>query len=192
MPIGDSDKLKVGEWVLAVGNPFNLSSTVTAGIISAKARSLGANDIESFIQTDAAINAGNSGGALVNVKGELIGINAMLYSQTGSYSGYGFAIPTTIMNKIVADLKTYGTVQRAVLGIEGADVNKYVDQQKENGKEIDLGTMEGIYVSKVSEDGAGFEAGIEEGDVITAVDGKRLRRWLSCRSILQISVRVKR
>lgn len=131
MPIGDSDKLKVGEWVLAVGNPFNLSSTVTAGIISAKARSLGANDIESFIQTDAAINAGNSGGALVNVKGELIGINAMLYSQTGSYSGYGFAIPTTIMNKIVADLKTYGTVQRAVLGIEGADVNKYVDQQKE-------------------------------------------------------------
>lgn len=116
----------------------------------------------------------------------------MLYSQTGSYSGYGFAIPTTIMNKIVADLKTYGTVQRAVLGIEGADVNKYVDQQKENGKEIDLGTMEGIYVSKVSEDGAGFEAGIEEGDVITAVDGKRLRRWLSCRSILQISVRVKR
>lgn len=174
LPIGDSDKLKVGEWVLAVGNPFNLSSTVTAGIISAKARSLGANDIESFIQTDAAINAGNSGGALVNVKGELIGINAMLYSQTGSYSGYGFAIPTTIMNKIVADLKTYGTVQRAVLGIEGADVNKYVDQQKENGKEIDLGTMEGIYVSKVSEDGAGFEAGIEEGDVITAVDGKKI------------------
>ena len=176
LPIGDSDKLKVGEWVLAVGNPFNLSSTVTAGIISAKARSLGANDIESFIQTDAAINAGNSGGALVNVKGELIGINAMLYSQTGSYSGYGFAIPTTIMNKIVADLKTYGTVQRAVLGIEGADVNKYVDQQKENGKEIDLGTMEGIYVSKVSEDGAGFEAGIEEGDVITAVDGKKIKK----------------
>lgn len=192
LPIGDSDKLKVGEWVLAVGNPFNLSSTVTAGIISAKARSLGANDIESFIQTDAAINAGNSGGALVNVKGELIGINAMLYSQTGSYSGYGFAIPTTIMNKIVADLKTYGTVQRAVLGIEGADVNKYVDQQKENGKEIDLGTMEGIYVSKVSEDGAGFEAGIEEGDVITAVDGKKIKKMAELQGILQISVRVKR
>lgn len=184
LPIGDSDKLKVGEWVLAVGNPFNLSSTVTAGIISAKARSLGANDIESFIQTDAAINAGNSGGALVNVKGELIGINAMLYSQTGSYSGYGFAIPTTIMNEIVADLKTYGTVQRAVLGIEGADVNKYVDQQKENGKEIDLGTMEGIYVSKVSEDGAGFEAGIEEGDVITAVDGKKIKKMAELQEYL--------
>lgn len=184
LPIGDSDKLKVGEWVLAVGNPFNLSSTVTAGIISAKARSLGANDIESFIQTDAAINAGNSGGALVNVKGELIGINAMLYSQTGSYSGYGFAIPTTIMNKIVADLKTYGTVQRAVLGIEGGDVNKYVDQQKENGKEIDLGTMEGIYVSKVSEDGAGFEAGIEDGDVITAVDGKKIKKMAELQEYL--------
>lgn len=184
LPIGDSDKLKVGEWVLAVGNPFNLSSTVTAGIISAKARSLGANDIESFIQTDAAINAGNSGGALVNVKGELIGINAMLYSQTGSYSGYGFAIPTTIMNKIVADLKNYGTVQRAVLGIEGTDVNKYVDHQKENGKEIDLGTMEGIYVSKVSEDGAGFEAGIEDGDVITAVDGKKIKKMAELQEYL--------
>ena len=99
LPIGDSDKLKVGEWVLAVGNPFNLNSTVTAGIVSAKARSLGANGVESFIQTDAAINAGNSGGALVNTLGELVGINAMLYSQTGSYSGYGFAIPTTIMKR---------------------------------------------------------------------------------------------
>ena len=105
LPIGDSDKLKVGEWVLAVGNPFNLNSTVTAGIVSAKARSLGGNPIESFIQTDAAINQGNSGGALVNTQGELVGINAMLYSQTGSYSGYGFAIPTTIMNKVVADIK---------------------------------------------------------------------------------------
>lgn len=184
LPIGDSDKLKVGEWVLAVGNPFNLSSTVTAGIISAKARSLGANDIESFIQTDAAINAGNSGGALVNVKGELIGINAILYSQTGSYSGYGFAIPTTIMNKIVADLKTYGTVQRAVLGIGGGDVNRYVDQQKENGKEIDLGTMEGIYVSEVSEDGAGHEAGIEVGDVITSVDGKKIKKMAELQEYL--------
>ena len=131
LPIGDSDKLKVGEWVLAVGNPFNLNSTVTAGIVSAKARSLGANGIESFIQTDAAINAGNSGGALVNTRGELVGINAMLYSQTGSYSGYGFAIPTTIMNKVVADLKKYGTVQRGLLGIQGINVNNYYDQQKE-------------------------------------------------------------
>ena len=131
LPIGDSDALKVGEWVLAVGNPFNLNSTVTAGIVSAKARSLGANGVESFIQTDAAINAGNSGGALVNTKGELVGINAMLYSQTGSYSGYGFAIPTTIMNKVVDDLKKYGTVQRALLGITGMDVHKYIDSEKE-------------------------------------------------------------
>ena len=187
LPIGDSDKLKVGEWVLAVGNPFNLNSTVTAGIVSAKARSLGAhgsNGIESFIQTDAAINAGNSGGALVNVKGELVGINAMLYSRTGSYSGYGFAIPTTIMNKVVSDLKQYGVVQRAVLGIEGTDVNKYIDSQKEQGKEIDLGTMEGIYISKVSEDGAGQEAGLTEGDVITAVDGKKIKKMAELQEYL--------
>ena len=173
MPIGDSDKLKVGEWVLAVGNPFNLNSTVTAGIVSAKARSLGANGIESFIQTDAAINSGNSGGALVNTRGELVGINAMLYSQTGSYSGYGFAIPTTIMNK-VADLKKYGVVQRGVLGVSATDVNKYFDSQKEQGKEVDLGTMEGVYVAKVDEDGSAAEAGIKEGDVIIAVDGKKV------------------
>lgn len=174
LPIGDSDKLKVGEWVLAVGNPFNLNSTVTAGIVSAKARSLGANGIESFIQTDAAINAGNSGGALVNTRGELVGINAMLYSQTGSYSGYGFAIPTTIMNKVVADLKKYGTVQRGLLGIQGINVNNYYDQQKEQGKEIDLGTMEGVYVAKVEEEGSAAEAELKEGDVITAVDGKKV------------------
>lgn len=174
LPIGDSDKLKVGEWVLAVGNPFNLNSTVTAGIVSAKARSLGANGIESFIQTDAAINAGNSGGALVNTRGELVGINAMLYSQTGSYSGYGFAIPTTIMNKVVADLKKYGTVQRGLLGIQGINVNNYYDQQKEQGKELDLGTMEGVYVAKVEEEGSAAEAGLKEGDVITAVDGKKV------------------
>ena len=160
--------------MLAVGNPFNLNSTVTAGIVSAKARSLGANGVESFIQTDAAINAGNSGGALVNTLGELVGINAMLYSQTGSYSGYGFAIPTTIMNKVVEDLKKYGTVQRAVLGIEGMDVNKYIDSQKEQGKDIDLGTMEGIYVNKVGDDGAAADAGIQKEDVITAIDGKKV------------------
>ena len=176
LPIGDSDKLKVGEWVLAVGNPFRLNSTVTAGIVSAKARSLGANDIESFIQTDAAINAGNSGGALVNTQGELVGINAMLYSQTGSYSGYGFAIPTTIMNKVVADLKQYGTVQRAVIGVAGMDVNKYIDMQKEKGNELDLGTMEGVYVSEVEDAGAASDAGIEKGDVITAIDGKKIKK----------------
>ena len=176
IPIGDSDKLKLGEWVLAVGNPFNLTSTVTAGIVSAKARSLYANGVESFIQTDAAINQGNSGGALVNAKGELVGINAMLYSQTGSYSGYGFAIPTTIMNKVVADLKAYGTVQRAVIGIVGTDVINYIDVEKDKGKEVDLGVNEGVYINEVPVDGAASEAGIEPGDVITAVDAVKVTK----------------
>ena len=155
LTIGDSNELKVGEWVLAVGNPFNLKSTVTAGIVSAKARTIGVspNSVESFIQTDAAINAGNSGGALVNTKGELVGINAMLVSQTGSYAGYGFAIPTSIMNKVVADLKQYGTVQRAMIGISGSDVNDYVNRMKEENKVIDLATMQGIYINSV-EDGS--------------------------------------
>ena len=184
LPIGDSEKLKVGEWVIAVGNPFNLNNTVTAGIVSAKARSLYANGVESFIQTDAAINAGNSGGALVNTQGELVGINAMLYSQTGSYSGYGFAIPTTIMNKVVDDLKKYGTVQRAVLSIMGMDVHNYIDQQKAKGKEVDLGTNDGIYVSKVEDGGAASEAGIVEGDVITGIDGKKVTKMAELNEIL--------
>ena len=184
LPIGDSDKLKVGEWVIAVGNPFNLNNTVTAGIVSAKARSLYANGVESFIQTDAAINAGNSGGALVNVQGELVGINAMLYSQTGSYSGYGFAIPTTIMNKVVADLKQYGTVQRALLGITGGDVLNYINQQRSRGEEVDLGTNEGVYVDKVSADGAGADAGLEAGDVIISVDGKRVTKMAELQEIM--------
>ena len=182
--IGDSNDLKVGEWVLAVGNPFNLNSTVTAGIVSAKARSIGANSIESFIQTDAAINPGNSGGALVNTQGELVGINAMLVSQTGSYAGYGFAIPTTIMNKVVADLKQYGTVQRAMLGVSGTDVNRYVDMKKEEGKEIDLGTMEGIYISSVEDGSAGAEAGLQEGDVITAIDSKKVKKMAELQEYL--------
>lgn len=176
LPIGDSNNLKVGEWVLAVGNPFNLNSTVTAGIVSAKARSLGANGVESFIQTDAAINAGNSGGALVNTKGELVGINAMLYSQTGSYSGYGFAIPTNIMNKVVDDLKKYGTVQRAILDIKGSDVHNYIDAQKDKGEKVDLGTNDGIYIAEVPEGGAGEAAGLQKGDVITNIDGKKVTK----------------
>ncbi len=176
LPVGESDKLKVGEWVIAVGNPFGLNNTVTAGIISAKARSLGANGVESFIQTDAAINQGNSGGALVNTKGELVGINAMLASPTGGNIGYGFAIPTTIMNKVVADLKEYGTVQRAFLGIKGADARAYIDDQKDKGKEIDLGTNEGVYVNEVEDDGAAFDAGVESGDVITEIDGKKVTK----------------
>ena len=174
--IGNSDDLKLGQWVLAVGNPFNLTSTVTAGIVSAKARSLGANGIESFIQTDAAINSGNSGGALVNEKGELVGINAMLYSETGSYSGYGFAIPTSIMNKVVADLKVYGTVQRAILGVQGIDVSKWIDSEKAKGNEPDINVVEGVYVDKVSDTSAAEEAGLEKGDVITEFDGKKVSK----------------
>lgn len=182
--IANSEDIKVGEWVLAVGNPFNLTNTVTAGIVSAKGRSLYRNGVESFIQTDAAINPGNSGGALVNTRGELIGINAMLYSQTGSFSGYGFAIPTSIMNKVVDDLKTYGTVQRAVVGIQGSDVKNYVDGQKEQGKDIDLGTMEGIYVAKVTEESAAEEAGLKEGDVIIAIDGKEMNKMADMQEYL--------
>lgn len=182
--IANSDDIKVGEWVLAVGNPFNLTNTVTAGIVSAKARSLYQNGVESFIQTDAAINPGNSGGALVNTRGELIGINAMLYSQTGSFSGYGFAIPTSIMNKVVADLKQYGTVQRALIGIEGQDVKDYVDAKKDKGEDIDLGTMEGIYVAKVTEERAAEEAGMKEGDVITAIDGKPVNKKAELQEVL--------
>ena len=185
LPIGNSDDLKLGQWVLAVGNPLNLTGTVTAGIVSAKARGLGANGVESFIQTDAAINPGNSGGALVNSRGELVGINAMLYSQTGSYSGYGFAIPTTIMNKVVddikkygnvADLKVYGTVQRAILGVQGTDVGTYVDSEKAKGNDVDLGTMSGVYVAQVTDASAAQDAGFEKGDVITKFDGKKVSK----------------
>ena len=151
IPVGDSDALKVGEWVLAVGNPFNLGSTVTAGVVSAKARSLRANDVESFIQTDAAINKGNSGGALVNARGELVGINAMLYSPTGTYSGYGFAIPTSIMTKVVTDLKQYGTVQRALLGIAGRDMGReeYPEEMRKEQKELGIGY--GVQVIEVQD-----------------------------------------
>ncbi len=182
--IGNSDALKIGEWVLAVGNPFNLTSTVTAGIVSAKARSLGANGVESFIQTDAAINAGNSGGALVNERGELVGINAMLYSQTGSYAGYGFAIPTTIMNKVVADLKEFGVVQRALLGVRGMDVTNYIDIEKEKGNDIDLGTNTGIYIESVEEKSTAEELGLKKGDVVTSVDGKDVKKMAELQEAL--------
>ncbi len=178
--IGDSDKLRVGEWVLAVGNPFNLTSTVTAGIVSAKARNLGAskNGIESFIQTDAAINPGNSGGALVNTAGELVGINAMLYSQTGSFSGYGFAIPTTIMKKVVSDLRSFGTVQRALLGVSGMTLHDYVDSQKAKDEKFnaDFGTNDGVYVAEVVKGGAADEAGLKEGDVIIGLGDKKITK----------------
>ena len=181
--IANSDDVKVGEWVLAVGNPLGLNNTVTAGIVSAKARSMG-QGVSSMIQTDAAINQGNSGGALVNTQGALIGINAMIYSQTGSNIGYGFAIPTTIMNKVVDDLKKYGNVQRAMIGIQGSDVNAYVDNEKEKGNEVDLGTMEGIYIAKVIDDGSAADAGLKEGDVITHIDGQKVKTFGELQNII--------
>ena len=186
--VADSGNLKVGEWVLAIGNPYGLTSTVTAGIVSAKARSLGAhqNSIESFIQTDAAINPGNSGGALVNANGELVGINAMLYSQTGSFTGYGFAIPTSMMNKVVADLKEFGTVQRAKLGISYRDVSAYIEEQHNKDKEVDLGTVTGAYIEEVSEDGAAAEAGLEKGDVIISIDGKEITKSGDLQEIIAV------
>ena len=167
--------MKVGEWVLAVGNPLGLNNTVTAGIVSAKARSMG-QGVSSMIQTDAAINQGNSGGALVNTRGELIGINAMLASPTGSNIGYGFAIPTSIMNKAVDDFKKYGSYQRAMIGIEGGSVKDYVDAMKDQDKEVkDYGTMEGVRINKVVEDGAAADANLEADDIITEVDGKKVK-----------------
>ena len=180
IPVGDSDALKVGEWVLAVGNPFNMTSTVTAGIVSAKARSLGVYNqgVESFIQTDAAINQGNSGGALVNAKGELVGINSVLYSPTGAYSGYGFAIPTSIMKKVIADLKEYGTVQRAVLGIKGTPIND--DQQmmpEEIKKKVkELGATDGVLIAEIIEGGSAA-GNLEVDDVIIGIDGKRVKNF---------------
>ena len=189
IPVGDSDRLKIGEWVLAVGNPFNMASTVTAGIVSAKARSLGVynNGVESFIQTDAAINQGNSGGALVNAQGELVGINSVLYSPTGAYSGYGFAIPTSIMTKVVADLKQYGTVQRAMLGIKGTPIDDEQqlmdDKTKEQVKE--LGASEGVWIREVVEGGSA--AGVlQENDVIIGIDGKRVKNFAGLQEALAL------
>ena len=187
IPVGDSDQLKIGEWVLAVGNPFNMASTVTAGIVSAKARSLGVynNGVESFIQTDAAINQGNSGGALVNARGELVGINSVLYSPTGAYSGYGFAIPTSIMTKVIADLKQYGTVQRAMLGIKGTPIDDEQQLMDEKTKEQvkELGASEGVWVREIVEGGSA--AGVlQENDVIIGIDGKRVKNFAGLQEAL--------
>jgi len=180
IPVGDSDQLKIGEWVLAVGNPFNMTSTVTAGIVSAKARSLGVYNkgVESFIQTDAAINQGNSGGALVNARGELVGINSVLYSPTGSYSGYGFAIPTSIMTKVIADLKQYGTVQRAMLGISGRPLDndgQTMDAEMKKKAE-ELGATEGVWVAEIVENGSASGI-LEVDDVIIGIEGKRVKNF---------------
>ena len=182
--VANSDDVRIGEWVLAVGNPLGLNNTVTAGIVSAKARSMG-QGVSSMIQTDAAINQGNSGGALVNTRGELIGINAMIYSQTGSNIGYGFAIPTAIMNKAVDDFKKYGSYQRAMIGIQGGSVKDYVDYMKDQEKEVqDYGTMEGVRIDKVVEDGAAADADLKSEDVITTVDGKKVKTMGDLQAII--------
>lgn len=168
----NSDEVRVGEWVLAIGNPFNLNSTVTAGIVSAKGRDInilrGRSAIESFIQTDAAVNPGNSGGALVNLEGKLIGINTAIASRTGSYAGYSFAVPTNIVRKVMEDLIQYGTVQRAYLGV----LIRNVDGQLAKEKDLDL--TNGIYVDSLTENGAAADAGLKIGDVIVAVEGKQV------------------
>lgn len=172
IPMGDSDALKVGEWVLAVGNPFGLTSTVTSGIVSAKARSISSATngrpmgLESYIQTDAAVNPGNSGGALVNLNGELVGINTAIYSQTGSYAGYAFAIPTAVVTKVATDLKQYGTVQRAFLGISYIPLDAKLAKEK-GLKDI----VDGLYVEQVNDRSTAMEAGLQKGDVITAING---------------------
>lgn len=168
LSFGNSDDLKLGEWVLAVGNPYNLTSTVTAGIVSAKARNINIlrsdMSIESFIQTDAAVNPGNSGGALVNTSGQLIGINTAIASRTGSYQGYSFAIPSSIAKKVVADLKEFGEVQRAIIGITIQDVSPQLVDEK------DLDEIAGVYINGLSEGGAAKEAGIKIGDVVMAIN----------------------
>ncbi len=180
VPYGNSDNLKIGEWVLAVGNPFNLTSTVTAGIVSAKARSINiiANQnqtlgVEAFIQTDAAVNPGNSGGALINQRGELVGINTAIASSTGSFTGYSFAIPVTIAKKVVSDLMEFGEVQRGLLGVGIREVSSVPEElAKELGVTIDK--IEGVFVTGVSPNGGAEEVGIKSGDIILSVDGEKV------------------
>lgn len=174
---GDSDNTKIGEWVLAVGNPFNLNSTVTAGIISAKARNIGILrgvennlQIESFLQTDAVVNPGNSGGALVNLAGELIGINTAIATSTGTFTGYSFAVPSTLVKKVMDDLMKYGAVQRGLLGVRIQDVSPDL----EDALDIKFPVEQGVYVGEVNENSAGKEAGLKKGDIIVGIDGKKV------------------
>ncbi len=167
----DSDNAKIGEWVLAVGNPFNLTSTVTAGIISAKARDLSGTSTQSFIQTDAAVNPGNSGGALVNTKGELVGINTAISSQTGSYIGYSFAVPSNIARRVIEDIMEYGNVQNGILGINGGALNSVFAEK------LGINDTEGIYVDSVIEDSGAEKAGIEKGDIIKEIDNIKVSKF---------------
>lgn len=167
----NSDSVKVGEWVLAVGNPYNLTSTVTAGIVSAKARNLDQSGIQSFIQTDAAVNPGNSGGALVNARGELIGINTMISSMTGSYVGYSFAVPSNIARKIIEDIMEYGNVQRGILGVEGGELNATAS------KELGVTETQGFYINRVSKNSGAEKAGLGKGDIIIKLDDQNISTY---------------
>ncbi len=177
LKFGNSDDLRLGQWVIAIGNPYDLRSTITAGIVSAKGRSLPSYQdefkIEAFIQTDAAVNPGNSGGALVNAKGELVGINTAIATRTGSYSGYSFAVPSSIAQKVVDDLRKYGIVQRALLGITMQDVTGELAEEK------DIRDIKGVYIHEVLEDGAAHKAGIKEGDILLEVDGVKVNSGTS-------------
>ncbi len=175
LPFSNSDNLKVGEWVLAVGNPYSLNSTVTAGIVSAVGRSLNLNPVESFIQTDAAINPGNSGGALVNTDGDLVGINSAISSRTGSYIGYGFAVPTNMVKKIVEDIKKYGFVQRGLIGINPLDLSdEDIVAQYNKRFDKEIAVQKGVLVYDMDENGAAIEAGIEKGDIIRQIDSQKI------------------
>lgn len=173
IPFGDSDTIRLGEWVLAVGNPFNLNSTVTAGIVSAKARNLHNFDKSpsSFIQTDAAVNRGNSGGALVNANGDLIGINTAITSETGSYVGYAFAVPSNIAKKVIEDILEYGNVQRVLLGISGSELNSKI------AKELGVSSTQGVYVGGVEAESGAAKAGVEIGDVIQKIDNIQISKF---------------
>jgi len=175
---GDSDEAKIGEWVLAVGNPFNLTSTVTAGIISAKSRDLSGSSYQSFIQTDAAVNPGNSGGALVNTNGDLIGINTAISSQTGSYIGYSFAVPSNIARKVIEDIMEYGNVQNGILGVSGGSLNS------RSAEELEINTTEGFYINTVVENSGADKAGIEDGDIITRLDDVKISKFADLRGYL--------
>lgn len=175
---GDSDTAKIGEWVLAVGNPFNLTSTVTAGIISAKSRDLSGQSTQSFIQTDAAVNPGNSGGALVNTAGELIGINTAITSQTGSYIGYSFAVPSNIAKKVVQDIMEFGNVQNGILGVIGGSLNSTYAEK------LGVAETEGFYVDDVEEDTGAAEAGIKSGDIIKMIDNIKIKKFSDLRGFL--------
>ena len=171
IPFGDSDKLRLGEWVIAIGSPYDLRSTITAGIVSAKGRSMPSNGefkIESFIQTDAAVNPGNSGGALVDKAGNLVGINTAIISQTGSYTGYSFAVPSNIVKKIAYDLMDFGRVNRAVLGISMMPIDDKI------AEELKLSSRNGVYIGEVSKSGAADKAGIKAGDVLIAIDSTKI------------------